>query len=67
MGGPGLYFDDLLIGSELSDGYLEAAMNELEDRKDEGISQAGVIEKCTFPQLESLKLINCPLREYGLL
>ena len=69
MGGPDLYIDDLLTGSELSDEYLEAAIDELEYRKDKGISEAGVIddENCTFPQLESLTLFNCPLREYGFL
>ena len=36
---------------------------ELEYRKQEGMGEAGVINDCTFPQLESLILINCPLRE----
>lgn len=67
MGGPNLYFDDLLSGIELSNEYLEAAIDELEDRKDQGISEASVIDHCTFPQLESLMLFNCPLREHGLL
>ena len=70
MDGPNLYIDDLLLsGSELSEEYLEAAIDELEDRKDKGISEAGVIDddNCTFPQLESLTLFNCPLREYGFL
>ena len=67
MGGPHLYFDNLLTGPELSVDRLEAATCELERRKHKGISEAGVINDCTFPRLESLSLINCPLREEGLL
>ena len=67
MGGPELYFDDLLTGTELSEDHLEAAIDEFGYRKQEGISEAGVINDCTFPQLESLSLINCTLRDYGLL
>ena len=69
MGGPDVYIDDLLTGSELSDEYLETAIDELEYRKENGITEVGIIDddKCTFPQLESLTLFNCPLREYGFL
>ncbi|KAL9133470.1 MAG: hypothetical protein Q9175_005343, partial [Cornicularia normoerica] len=67
MGGPKLYIDDLLTGNELSEHRLEAAINELGYRRREGISEAGVINNCTFPQLESLTLIDCPLRGDGLL
>lgn len=67
MGGPSLYFDDLLTGTQLNEDRLEAAIDELECRKQEGISEAGVIDDCTFPQLESLSLINCRSRDYGLL
>lgn len=67
MGGPVLYMDDLLTGTELSEDRLETLIDELEYRKQEGTSEAGVINACTSPHLGSLTLINCPLREDGLL
>lgn len=67
MDGPVLYMDDLLTGTELSEDRLQTPIDELEYRKQEGISEAGVINACNFPRLESLTLINCALREDGLL
>ena len=49
MAGPNLYFDDLLTGTEISEGPLEVAITELERRQEMGISEAGVINHCNFP------------------
>ena len=63
MGGPDLYFEDLLTYNELSEGCFKATIGSLEYRKQKRISKAGVIKDRTFPQLKSLVLIDCPLRE----
>ena len=70
-GGPDLYFDDLLTGTSLREDHLQTAITaELESPKHEGIIREAdtvVIQTRTFPHLESLTLINCPLRQDGLL
>ncbi|MCJ1450070.1 hypothetical protein MMC28_000398 [Mycoblastus sanguinarius] len=67
LGNPPLYFDDLLTNIPLSEADLLYAVHRIQSYNDSGKEgPSEVLPKCIFPRLQSLTLVNCPVRNKGL-